>query len=583
MGLFECRDASCGYVQSRTDGGALSNGRYPVDAVGSGRDKWGHIPDALRTRYDRELTSIPNAVCVAAARFGDDEAVVDGDVRLTFTELETAMVDAVRAMIALGVRPGWRVGLWAPNSARWIVAALGIHGAGGILVPINTRFKGDEAAFILNRSGAAALITVTDFLGNDYLGMLTAAAPGTAALDRAVVASGATTAVAQSWDEFIASGQTVTVARAHASIDAVTSETVSDLMFTSGTTGHPKGVILTHGQSLRAHGWLCKTLGFRRGDRYLIIPPFFHTFGYKAGWMACIVHGVTAIPQRVLNVSAVLRTIAAEKVSILMGPPTLFSDILDAPDRRDYDLASLRVTLASAASVPPSLVYRIVEELQADVTMSAYGLTEATSLATTTIPGVDHLSDVLDSVGRAALDVELRVVDDDGRDVPDGQAGELWIRGYNVMRGYWDDPEQTAAAIDADGWLRSGDIVTRDQRGFIRIVDRKKDVVVVGGFNVYPAEVERVLADHPRVSEVAVIGVPDDRMGEAPVAFVVPRPGEVLNDSELLSWAGGRLANFKVPRQVFAVGSLPRNASAKVLKNTLRDLVSDLEPGKRVR
>lgn len=583
MESFECRDASCGYVQPRTDGGIVSYGRSSLDAAGSGRDQWGHVPDSLRMRYDRELISIPNAVRVAATHFGDDEAVVDGDVRLTFAELETAMVDSVRAMIALGVRPGSRVGLWAPNSARWIVAALGIHGAGGILVPINTRFKGDEAAFILNRSGAAALITVSDFLGNDYLGILTAAAPGTAALHRAVVASGATTGGAQSWDEFIAAGQTVTVAQAHASIDAVTSETVSDLMFTSGTTGHPKGVILTHGQSLRAHGWLCKTLGFRRGDRYLIIPPFFHTFGYKAGWMACIVHGVTAIPQRVLDVSAVLTTIAAEKVSILMGPPTLFSDILDAPDRSDYDLDSLRVTLASAASVPPSLVHRMVEELQADVTMSAYGLTEATSLATTTIPQVDNLSDVVNSVGRAALDVELRVVDDDGHDVPDGQAGELWIRGYNVMRGYWDDPEQTAAVIDADGWLRSGDIVTRDERGFVRVVDRKKDVVVVGGFNVYPAEVERVLADHPHVSEVAVIGVPDDRMGETPVAFVVPRPGEVLNDSELLSWAGNRLANFKVPRQVFAVGSLPRNASAKVLKNTLRDLVADLEPRKRVR
>jgi HIP---CoA ligase len=204
--------------------------------------------------------------------------------------------------------------------------------------------------------------------------------------------------------------------------------------------------------------------------------------------------------------------------------------------------------------------------------MSAYGLTDATSLATTTIPGVDRISDVADSVGRAVLDVELRVVDETGADVPDGDEGELWVRGYNVMRGYWDDPEQTATAITADGWLRTGDIVIRDERGFVRIVDRKKDMVVVGGFNVYPAELERVLGEHPQVAEVAVIGIQDDRMGEVPVAFVVLRAGEVLSDNDFFAWAADRLANFKVPRRVVVVDSLPRNASAKVLKSQLRAL-----------
>ncbi len=253
--------------------------------------------------------------------------------------------------------------------------------------------------------------------------------------------------------------------------------------------------------------------------------------------MACIVHGVTAIPQRVLNVGEVLRTMAAEKVSMLMGPPTLFSDILDAPDRGAHDLSSLRVAVASAASVPPALVRRMIDDLEAEVTMSAYGLTEATSLVTTTISGVDQISDVIDSVGRAALDVELRVVDESGVDVPAGTAGELLIRGYNVMQGYWDDPEQTAKALTPDGWLHSGDVVVRDDRGFVRIVDRKKDVVVVGGFNVYPAEVERLLGAHPQVAAIAVVGVPDDRMGEVPVAFVVLRAGEALSDNDFLAWA----------------------------------------------
>jgi acyl-CoA synthetase (AMP-forming)/AMP-acid ligase II len=329
--------------------------------------------------------------------------------------------------------------------------------------------------------------------------------------------------------------------------------------------------MLTHGQSLRAHGWLSRVLDFRPGDRYLIIPPFFHTFGYKAGWMACIVHGVTAIPQRVLDVDEVLRTVAAEKVSILMGPPTLFSDILDAPGRRDHDLSSLRVAMASAAQVPPSLIGRMRDELGAQVSISCYGLTEATSLATTTIPGVDEVADVVDTVGRAALDVELRIVDDAGRDVPTGAAGELLIRGYNVMRGYFDDAEQTAAAITTDGWLHTGDVATLDERGFLRIVDRKKDVVVVGGFNVYPAEVERMLSAHPDAAEIAVVAVPDDRLGEVPVAFVVPRPGAALTAEGFLAWASETIANFKVPRRVIVVDALPRNASMKVLKNELRD------------
>jgi acyl-CoA synthetase (AMP-forming)/AMP-acid ligase II len=237
--------------------------------------------------------------------------------------------------------------------------------------------------------------------------------------------------------------------------------------------------------------------------------------------MACLVHGVTSIPQRVLDVDTLMKTIAAEKVSILLGPPTLFQDVLDAPDRGRHDLSSLRVGCASAAVVPPELVRCIHDELHIENTLSAYGLTEATSLATSTIPGVDDFGDVMSSVGRAALDVELRVVDDDGNDVAVGNCGELWIRGFNVMRGYWEDPDKTAEAITADGWLRTGDLVVMDERGYVRIVDRKKDMVVVGGFNVYPAEVERILGGHPDVTEVAIVGVPDDRMGEVPVAFVV--------------------------------------------------------------
>jgi len=547
----------------------------PIDVR---HDRWSYFPDELRIRYDEELVSIPNAVRVAAHRHPALEALVEGDLRLTFAGLESAMTDSVRAMIALGVRPGTRVALWAPNSARWILAALGVLGAGSILVPINTRFKGEEAAFVLKRSGASALITVTDFLDNDYLGMLRNADPTIAALERVVIISGAANGGDLSWSDYLAAGRSIPADQAYNAIDAVGPDWLSDIMFTSGTTGYPKGVMLTHGQSLRAHGWLAKVMGFEAGDRYLIVPPFFHTFGYKAGWMACVVHGATTIPQKLLDIDEVLKTIAAEKVSILCGPPTLFQDLLDAPNRGDYDLSSLRITMASAAFVPPTLIGRMREELGVDVTHSGYGLTEATSMVTTTIPYVDDLTDITTTVGRAALDVELRVVDDAGNDVPTGASGELWVRGYNVTRGYWDVPDKTAEAITADGWLRTGDIVVMDERGFVRITDRKKDVIVVGGFNVYPAEVERILGTHTAVAEIAVVGMPDDRMGEVPAAFVVPKGGADLGESEFRDWARTQIANFKVPRRVITVDSLPRNASMKVLKNQLRQQARDQRP-----
>jgi HIP---CoA ligase len=540
--------------------------------TGSSSAAWDYVPRELRVRYDHELVSIPTAVRLSARRFRDGEAIVDGAQRMTFAELEEAMLDSVRGMLALDVEPGDRVALWAPNSMRWIIAALGIQGAGGVLVPINTRFKGEEAAYVLRKSGASTLVVVTDFLDNDYIGMLRTADPDAPVLKsgRVVVASGPAAKGQLSWDEFLAAGKGIRRYDAIASVDAVGADDLSDIMFTSGTTGHPKGVMLTHGQSLRAHGWLAKVMDFRPGDRYLIVPPFFHTFGYKAGWMACVVHGVTALPLAVFSVDEVLDTIERERISILLGPPALFRGILDAPDRAQRDLSSLRVTMASAASVDPELVVRIRRELGAEVTVSGYGLTEATSLVTTTYPGIDSVEAITTTVGRAAWEVELRVVDDAGRDVPAGVAGELLCRGFNVMRGYWEEPEQTREAITDDGWLRTGDIAVADDDGYIRITDRKKDVIIVGGFNVYPAEVERILGQHDDVESIAVVGAPDERLGEVAVAFVVPRAGAVLTAEDFKTWASTRISNFKAPRRVILVDELPRNASMKVLKNELR-------------
>ncbi|QTI70927.1 AMP-binding protein [Gordonia polyisoprenivorans] len=536
-------------------------------------DPWWYFPADARKRYDLECRSIPNALRLTAQRHPDLEAIVGEDGRRTFAELEQDMIHAVRGVIALGVRPGDRIAVWAPNCARWVTAALGILGAGGVLVPVNTRFKGEEAAYVLRKSGASALFVVADFLGTDYTAMLQAADPELEVLRpaRTIVIDGEVRPQQLSWERFLDDGSTVSEADALAAVDVVTPDSLSDIMFTSGTTGHPKGVQLTHGQSLRAHGGYSKLMGFEPGDRYLIVPPFFHTFGYKAGWMACLVHGVTIIPAQVFDTDGVMQVVERERVTILFGPPTIFQSILDSPKRSSYDLSSIRNVMLSSTVVPADLLVRTQEELRPELIHGGYGLTEATSLVSAAIPGADSIEQIATTVGRPALDIEVRIVDDEGRDVATGEPGELLARGYNIMRGYWEEPERTAEAIDSDGWLRTGDIATMDEQRYIRITDRKKDMILVGGFNVYPAEVERILRRHPDVQDIAVVAAPDARLGEVAVAFVVPRPGTGLTEADFLAWSADQIANFKRPRRAILVDALPRNASMKVLKKELRD------------
>ena len=538
-------------------------------------DPWWYVPEHARTRFDLQCRSIPNALRLTAGRHADLEALVGEDGRRTFAELEQDMITAVRAVIALGVQAGDRVAIWAPNCARWVVAALGVLGAGAVLVPVNTRFKGEEAAYVLRKSGARVLFVVTDFLGTDHTAMLRAADPALEVLQQGntVVLSGEPGEGQLSWEQFLGAGTTVPETVAVDAVDAITPDSLSDIMFTSGTTGHPKGVQLTHGQSLRAHGGYSKLLGFEPGDRYLIVPPFFHTFGYKAGWMACLVHGATIIPAQVFDTVRVMEVIERERITILYGPPTIFQALLDSPQRSSYDLTSIRNVMLSSTVVPAELLVRTQDELRPEFIHGGYGLTEATSLVSVAIPGADTVEQVATTAGRPALDIEVRVVDDEGHAVAPGEPGELLVRGYNVMCGYWDEPERTAEAIDGDGWLRTGDIATMDEQRYVRITDRKKDMILVGGFNVYPAEVERILGRHPDVQDIAVVAAPDHRLGEVAVAFVVPRPDSGLTEADFLTWSAERIANFKCPRRAIVVDSLPRNASMKVLKNELRDRV----------
>lgn len=512
--------------------------------------------------------SIPDLVAKAADQFAAREAVADGTVRLSFADLGDRVRDAARATIASGIERGDRVAIWAPNTWEWIVAALGTVSAGGVLVPINTRFKGREAGYVLRKSGARLLFTTTGFLDTDYVALLRQDEESLDGLDQIVVLRGKTPLGTMRWDDFLARGDSVTREGADRRAYVISAEDLSDVIFTSGTTGRPKGAMSTHGQTLRVFEVWSRLVGLRESDRYLVVNPFFHTFGYKAGILACLMRGATIIPHAVFDAPSVLKLIAQERVNVLPGPPTLYQSILNVADRGD--LSSLRLAVTGAAVVPVELIRRMREELTFDTILTAYGLTEATGVVTMCRPD-DDAETVARTSGCAIPDTEVFVVDDVGREVARGTPGEVVVRGYNIMRGYLDDPDETAKAVDAKGFLHTGDIGEMDERGYLRITDRKKDMFIVGGFNAYPAEIENELLRHPKVAQIAIVGVPDERLGEVGAAFVIPRAGQELTGDELISWARDEIANYKVPRSVEIVDSLPVNASGKVLKHELRE------------
>jgi len=549
-----------------------------------------HYPDGVSDvtdpRGDLEWGTIPGLVQDAAARFGEAEAIVDlhgpdgTTTRWSFDRLAEEVATATRAVVAHGIEPGDRVAIWAPNCAEWVVAALGAVGAGAVLVPLNTRYKGAEAAYILRASGARILFTVQGFLGTDYPSMLdeaVAAGHPVPGLETVVVLrtddadTPATGAGVVGWDEFLAGAERCEAEVAAGRTASVGPDDLSDLVFTSGTTGSPKGAMTTHGQTLRTFATWAEVVGLRAGDRYLIVNPFFHTFGYKAGILACLMAGATMVPEPVFDVDVVLQRVSEERISVLPGPPTIFQSILDHPKRDSFDLSTLRLVVTGAAVIPVELVESLWSDLGIDTVLTAYGLTEATGTVTMCRRG-DSAEVIAATSGRAIPDVEVRILDGSGDELAAGESGEIVVRGYNVMSGYLDDPDATATAIDTEGWLHTGDIGFLDAAGNLAITDRLKDMYVSGGFNVYPAEVEAVLRRHPGVAQVAVVGVPDRRMGEVGLAVVVPAPDADADEvvADLPGYAKDQLANFKVPRRVEVVDALPTNASGKVLKRELR-------------
>ena len=513
-----------------------------------------------------EPTTVPRIVKQAAIDHAGRVAIQEDERQISFAELDALRVSACRAFMASGIEPGDRVAIWAPNISEWIVAAIGVHSAGGVVVPLNTRLKGAEAAHILNASGAKMLMTVKGFLGIDYPAMLEG--QDTPELNEIVVLRGEPGNLAD-WSSFLVRGSEIDEASAAARAAAVSPDDVMDIMFTSGTTGKPKGVITAHGQNIRAFDVWSNTVGLRDDDNYLIINPFFHSFGYKAGWLAAIIRGAKILPVLTFDLDQVLAQIVRDKVSMLPGPPTIYQSILSHPARNDFDLSSLRLAVTGAAAVPVELVEKMRTELGFETVVTAYGLTETCGVVTI-CRAEDDAETISHTSGCAMPGVEVRCVDVDGNDVTEGEAGEILVRGFNVMRGYFNNDEATAEAIDSDGWLHTGDVGVLDQRGYIRITDRLKDMIISGGFNIYPAEIENALAGLDGVSQSAAVGVDDERMGEVVRVFIVAMPGAALTEEGVIQWCRENMANYKVPRSVVFLDEMPLNASGKILKTELR-------------
>ena len=534
--------------------------------------------------------TIPALVAYAAEHFPDREALVDGPVRLSFAELAEQVRRTSAALIASGVKHGDKVAIWAPNTARWVIAALAATSVGAAMVPLNSRYRGIEAHQILSRAEARVLFVAEGFLDTSYTRLLVEGAAQLGYTDEAHVVPGlpklktlvslpagesgapVDTAVLplSGWDDFLAAGLGADPALVAERAAQVTAQDIADVIFTSGTTGRSKGVISAHRQSLGVSYAWADHAQITEEDRYLVVSPFSHTFGYKVGILVCLATGAAIYPMATFDLDETVRLLREEKISVIPGAPTIHQSILDHPNFPAAEETNWRLAVLGSAMVPDRLLERLRTEARVQQLTTAYGLSEAV-VVTMCRPG-DSAHTVTSTAGRPTAGFEVRVVDTAGRNVPAGTAGEVLVRGENVMLGYLDDPEATAKAIDADGWLHTGDMGKLNEDGYLSIVDRIKDMFTVGGFNVYPAEVENTIGSLDGVSACAVLPQPDDRMGEVAHAVVEVLPGSQLTEQDVITHCRKWLANYKVPRSVEITAQLPRNAAGKILKRSIRPL-----------
>jgi acyl-CoA synthetase (AMP-forming)/AMP-acid ligase II len=522
--------------------------------------------------------SIAHLLRDRAVDYANRIAVREGDRETSFHDLHEQARCMARALIAAGIEPGDFVVCWAPNVTRWVVAAHAAWMAGAVLMPLSTRLKAREVGPLLEATGAKLLITVGECAGTRLIEIIKAAygegdgrpfdrLPAVRCILRLDQDRSAAPGEV-GFVDFLASSEAVSDADLDAVIAGINGEMLAEVMFTSGSTGAPKGVQLNHDQLMRAYRDWADVAALRAGDVYLVIPPFSHGFGLNAGILASAERGMTMVLMDIFDPARALDLILRHGITVASGPPNLYLSLLDQRARTGAEVTTLRVCFIGAASVPMELLRRVRAELGVSRAINAYGLIEGCVVSMTR---ADDPEDVISTTtGRPMDGVEIRIVDDENQPVSQGQTGEIVMRGYNVMQGYWREPALTDAAIDAGGWLHSGDIGLLESHGCIRIVDRKKDMFTCGGFNVYPAEVENLLLSSGLMSAVSVVGVGDRRMGEVGVAFVIPHPGSAVTTDQLTAWARENMANYKVPRTFVLGTELPLNANGKVAKDVLR-------------
>jgi HIP---CoA ligase len=515
---------------------------------------------------DRFVETIPSLLARAAAAFGSRPAVIGPGMSVSYDELMHRVLKAGALLATSGVTKGDRVAIWLPNGSEFIEAALATAFVGACVVPLNTRLKGREAAYILRKARPTVLISVGEFLGVNYADAL-ANEDFPSIRKRFRVGPGDSRWA--EWSGAVSSVDDSALAKISQVAASVGPDDIAEVMYTSGTTGFPKGAMLRHSQIVRAYGLWAERIGIHAGDRYLIIAPMFHSYGFKAGVLACIAAGAAMYPVATFDAAEAIEIIETQRITVTGGPPTIFISLLAKNEDLKRDISSLRSVSTGGSMVPPAMI-RALQAIGVKSILNAYGLTEATALVTMTSAD-DEPETIAATSGRPIHGVEVRCAKSDDTPCSLGEAGEIQVKGFDVMAGYFEDPVATQQAFTADGWLKTGDIGVIDERSNLRVTDRLKDMFIVGGFNCYPAEIERILLECPGVAQVAVVGVPDERMGEVGKAFVVPKIRADFSAEPFLAWCRQNMANYKVPRHVEVVDVIPRNAMGKIQKFLLRD------------
>ncbi|HEX9977478.1 MAG TPA: AMP-binding protein [Acidimicrobiia bacterium] len=505
-------------------------------------------------------------------RFGDREALVvrHQDRRFTYDEFNHAVDLLARGLLRRGVEVGDRIGIWSPNNVEWVILQYATAKAGAILVNVNPAYRTSEVEYALAQSGCRLLVAAASFKTSDYRAMMAEVAPRLPDLSETVFLE------SPEWEALSHPG-VVSAADLAIREGRLDPSQPINIQYTSGTTGFPKGATLSH-RNILNNGFLVGELcRYTHEDRVCIPVPFYHCFGMVMGNLACTTHGATmVVPAPAFEAAAVLAAISEERCTSLYGVPTMFIAELAALDETAVDLTSLRTGIMAGAPCPVEVMKRVISDMHMPEVTICYGMTETSPVSTQTTPD-DDLDRRVSTVGRVHPHVEVKIIDPETRAmVPRGDPGEVCTRGYSVMLGYWDDSARTAEAVDAEGWMHTGDVGTMDTAGYVSIVGRIKDMIIRGGENVYPREIEEYLLTHPDVVDVQVIGVPDARFGEQVMAWIVPRPGSGLDEATVIEYCRGRIAHYKVPARVAFVESFPMTVTGKVQKYRLREMAQEL-------